>query len=97
MMAEVDFIIAQCPDCGSEVSTEDLPQPMRLFVAAAALMVHASNLHGIMQLPEYAGIKENWDERLEGITSQLLGEASDMQDFGEHYDVEADDGEEEDE
>ena len=82
------MIVAQCPSCGAEVGSDDVPQPLRFYVVLAALMVHAATIDTLMELPDYASAKPGWDERIDGLTTQLDGEAQMMEAWGTAFDGE---------
>jgi hypothetical protein len=78
--------VAQCQTCGEEITTDDIPQPLRLYVVMAILMVHAAMIHNLMQLDEYAQAKPGWDDKMDRLTDTLDSTAEEMGVFGDHFD-----------
>lgn len=94
-MTEVDFHVARCPQCEEVITTEDMQPLLRLFVATGALLVHIATIEQLMAEEEYDNIRDAWEERRDAVVSGIMTAASEMQDFGEHYDHDGDDSGEE--
>lgn len=88
------FIIAPCPHCGEEVTTEDLTQPLKLYFIIAALLAHAATVDSLLDHPDYAPVREGWNEKVESLTERLTEETTEILVFGEAYDGGEDDDEE---
>lgn len=87
----MSFIICKCPECGTEVDSDEVPQPLRLFIMLSALMVHVGLIDDLMDLPEYKEARAGWDDRLDSVVKKADQEIEEMAHFGEAFDGQEDD------
>ena len=57
--------IAKCPDCGAEVTEEDMTSEQLRMALTAGVLIGAAAVTGVlMTLPEYSAASDGYDERL---------------------------------
>lgn len=79
--------IAKCPTCGTELGLEDLASDqIRLILAVGALISTAAVTGMLMELPEYDGAKEGFDERIAEITEQAHQTVDHLTEWGGAFD-----------
>ena len=79
--------IAKCSNCGHGIHLEDIESDqVKLALAAGALLGTAAIVGMLVELPEYDGAKEGYDERIREIIEVLHQTADHLTEWGSSYD-----------
>jgi hypothetical protein len=79
--------VGKCPECGHELSLEDITSPhVRLAIAAGGVMASAAVADLMLTLPQYDGAREGFDERVAEITEKLHETSDSLSEWGSAYD-----------
>lgn len=79
--------VAKCPECGHDLSPEDIASPqIRLAMATGALLATAAIMDMLLQLPEYEHARPGFDERLKEITEKVQETVDHFSDWGDSFD-----------
>jgi hypothetical protein len=79
--------IAKCPNCGQDIHLEDVESDhVKLALASGALIGSAAVVGMLVELPQYDGAKQGYDERIAEIIEVIHQTADHLTEWGEAYD-----------
>jgi hypothetical protein len=79
--------IAKCPQCGEEVSEEDMISDQLRLALVAGMLVGAASITGmLMEIPDYLAARDGYDERLREVISRLEEDVGAFVEWGQAYD-----------